>query len=329
MIGLVLGLALSQAVQAQTSLPSGARGGQFPTTGPGTVRPAQNLTASGDSVWNREQALIWAERTRQTISSSMHRIETEHFLIFSAWHRTNDRALAQVCEQMYAKLRTQFRIPASQPAWPGQLPVYIFWNRSEFDRFTTEIDKTDVRSSEQRRVNGYHATRGPFAYIVINGVSEPGDAPNEATQRFYEVLVHEGTHAFMSGFINRRPIARWADEGVAEFMAALLVPGCEANSKQLESTREALLYRAGDVPKLFGKTDLSGFDYGIAHSLVRYLIQNDSRAFVRFIEQMKKGQNDEAALKKTYGVTREELLQRWLAHHRFLFARSGWRSGAR
>ena len=240
----------------------------------------------------------------------MHLVETEHFLIFSAWNPSNDRALAKVCEEMYEKLHQQFNISRTEPVWIGKCPIYIFWEPAHFLRFTAEVDRVSRSNSSASHADGYHATRGSFSHIVINGVRDFGASQPEATRRFYEVLVHEGAHAFLNRYISSRSLSRWIEEGLADYMAATLVPMSEASRKHLEGARYGLR-RPSAVSRLFEKTELSSIDYGIAQSLVRYLIQTNTDAFITFVQSMKQGTRESDALASAYGLSRSELVRNW------------------
>jgi hypothetical protein len=252
----------------------------------------------------------WAEQTRLTIAPTLHLVETEHFLIFSAWNPSNDAALARICEEMFAKLRAQFNLAKTEPVWIGKCPIYIFWEPAHFLRFTKEIDRVSWSNSSASHADGYHATRGAFAHIVISGVRDFGDSRPEATRRFYEVLVHEGTHAFMNRLISNRPLPRWVEEGLADFMAATLVPMSDATHKHVEGARHALR-QPNAIPRLFDKKELTAIDYGIAQSLVRYLIQTNANGFVQFVSLLKKGAGESEALAGAYGWSRNELIRNW------------------
>jgi hypothetical protein len=266
---------------------------------------------------NRQRAIAWAEETRRTIAPTLHTHETEHFLIFSAWNPSQDRGLGKVCEAMYSQLRTQFRIAPGSSVWPEKLPIYIFWDKSQFQRFTSEVDSSlQRRSPEHRQVNGYHASKGNFSYIVINGVMEPDVSATEAINKFYHVLVHEGTHAFMRRWVTTRPIPVWTEEGVADYMSAILVPSSEANQRALRTMQQAITEPVERIAALFSKSELDPIDYGYSQSLVRYLILINNRAFVQFVDQLKRGTDEATALKQTYGLTREKLIEQWLKHCR-------------
>jgi len=300
-------MASAQPVAAP-STPTDARGGRSAAATGFTSK--YRPPAPADILRNRAQATDWADQTRRTIVPTMHLVETAHFLIFSAWNSANDQALAKVCEEMHAMLRRQFNISPSEPIWIGKCPIYVFWDPSHFRRFTTEVDRVSLTKNSAMRSDGYNASRGTLSYIVINGVREFGTTQQEATTRFYEVLAHEGTHAFLNRFISSRSMALWVEEGLADHLAATLVPASGSSRKHVEGARYALR-RPSAAARLLDKTELTSMEYGIAQSLVRYLIQRDSRAFIRFVEIMKRGASQDRAMAEAYGFNREEFLDQW------------------
>jgi hypothetical protein len=278
--------------------------------------PKYRKPLPGDIAINRALAMDMAERTRRFVVPTMHLVETEHFLIFSAWNRSNDAALADVCERMYQMLAQQFSVPASESVWVGKCPVYIFWEKTHYERFIKEIDGSSKIDANMSHANGYHASKGQFAYVVINGVSGFGATEEEAKTRFYYVLVHEGTHAFLNRYVTDRSLPVWVEEGVAEFVAATLVPQSEATRKATIGS-QAGVRDPDKVRTVLTKTkDLTPLEYGIAQSLVRFMVSHDRAAMIRFVTLLKMGQSEEAALFASYRASRRELAERWLEHWR-------------
>jgi hypothetical protein len=285
---------------------------QVPTadTVPKSKSKYQSLNAA-DVLTNRILALDMAERTQRTIVPTMHLIETEHFLIFSAWNVSNDPILAGLCEQMYQKLVQQFAVPASASVWIGKCPIYVFWDPQHYGRFIAEIDQSQKLDPNMSHANGYHASRGTFSYVVINGVSAFGANQEQAKIKFYHVLIHEGTHAFLHRYVTDRPLPLWVEEGVADYIAAVLVPQSSANITYLTATRSAL-HDPGKLRQLLRKNeDLSSEEYGLAQSLVRFLVMQSPAAMIHFIEELKDGESQTTALTDSYHATNAELIQGW------------------
>ncbi len=159
-----------------------------PAAVPPAAVPRYRTPALPEILINRFLALDWAEKTRLTIVPTMHLVETEHFLVCSAWNRSNDAALAALCERMYRKLEEQFGVSPTEPVWVGKCPIYLFWEPAHFARFISEVDHSRAHDSKLAHANGYHATKDGFSYVVINGVSEFGATEEQAKTRFFHVL---------------------------------------------------------------------------------------------------------------------------------------------
>jgi len=245
----------------------------------------------------RKKAEKFAIKTRE-FTPKVHLVETKHFLLFSPWNRSGDRRLAEVCEKMYKVMCKQFDVPAEENVWVGKCPIYIFDRPERFEKFCLEVDK---RGHPQ--AGGYCAyDSGGFVYIVMN---ECG-----TRTRFYEVLVHEATHGFLWRYCHHRRIPIWLNEGLAEYMASTLVPKCHAARNYKNATKEAIRDKK-DVSYIFKYVGLVSFDYGIAQSLVRFLIAKNRKGFVKLVNLMKEGKTEAEALKEAYNVTQKDLLKAW------------------
>jgi hypothetical protein len=248
---------------------------------------------------HRQQAMQWYAKTRGSIVSTMHLVQTDHFLIFSSWSRSNDKALKDICEKLYDAMCKQFNLPKTENIWAGRCPIYIFWEEKHYQQFTTRVD-----GRNQTEAGGYTAQKGDFTYIVMNRCA--------TRTRFYEILVHEGTHAFLGRYRSNKFVARWLNEGLAEYMAATLVPESSAATKYVKATRTAV-EEDRDISSIFKTVEINTFDYGIAQSLVRFLIARDRAAFKQLIQLIKAGKNEASALATAYKLTRDDLVTQWRA----------------
>ena len=262
---------------------------------PRKFQPATDEQASA----NTRRAIEMADKAK-AFSPTMHLVETRNFLVFSAWDPSNDKPLADICQAMYAALCKQFDIPADQNIWAGKCAIYVFWVPDQFKRFATEVDNAGAVALDAA---GYQsAGANGFRFMVLNKA--------RTKEWFFEVLVHEGTHAFVSRYVNDRPIAQWANEGLAETMAGTLVHNAMAEGRIKNALREAVKENK-DVSYVLQKVGVNDFDYGIAQSFVRFLIARDRKAFIRFFTLMKEGKTDEQALQEAYGLTHQQFLAAW------------------
>ncbi len=252
---------------------------------------------------NHRTAEEWFAQARKNFAPSLHLVETPNFLIYSAWDKKFDDDLAKLCESMYKAMRQRFNMPGKKSVWAGKLPIYVFWEAEHFRRFCTEVDQVGQRSPHMLKAGGYHSSRGSLRYIVLNR------APTQT--EFRALLVHEASHAFISRYISNRHVSSWANEGIAELMAAQLVDGSSARTRYIDATRTAIKNKV-DIRPIFNGVPLDGFWYGIAQSLVRYMIHRDKEGFIQFIKLYKAGKSEADALKEAMGLTHDELAKAWL-----------------
>jgi hypothetical protein len=276
-------------------------------------KPRRYQLATADQIEkNLEKASEYAEKMKQ-IAPKTHEIETDHFVIYSAWSRRDDRVLKRVYENLYDKLTEQFDLPEEEHIWIGKLPVYAFWERDDFVKFN--IDVTGItKSADDKQPGGYAGRRGLFQYVVLGAVKE-GRSDSHAKTWFQELLVHESTHAFNARYFSQRGLPSWVDEGIAETIASEIVSDSNASYKLRSAHRDIKNNEnVGRVKRVFGKGNipLDGFYYGVSQSMVRYLISRDRMKFIDFVKGIKEGKDPEAALKETFGYeSYEDFARDW------------------
>lgn len=255
----------------------------------------------------------WATRAKE-IAPAIHLIQTPNFQIYSAWPGSDDDALREIYGKLYQSLCRQFDIDPREQVWAGRLPVFAFWEKEQFAKFS--IDIVDVPPHVANHAGGYAGTRatsqGLFHYVVLGPVQQPGMSKAEAKIWFFELLVHESCHAFMSRFIREITIPNWVEEGLAETMAGTLVPGSRAADNFKNASKFAVRENMS-VNNIFDVKNipLNPYAYGVAQSLVRYLIHVDRQKFIQFVKVLKEGKTDQEALHAVYGWTREQMVTSW------------------
>ena len=258
-----------------------------------------------------EQMEQWGEKMKK-IAPKTHRIETEHFVIFSAWNKSDDAKLKGIYEKLYTALCKQFDVPATENLWIGKLPVFAFWEKRGFVEFSVNVCGTPAAMAQQ--ASGFAGYRGMYQFVNLGPVMTDGTSKSRAQTRFYELLVHESTHAFLIRYINFHQVANWLNEGVAEMLSATFVPKGDAPQK-LKSAHAAVkggrgplflpMFTARNIP-------LTSESYGAAQSLARFLVFKGKSKFIQLVYRMKDGVGSEEALKDVYGLSHKELLKQWM-----------------
>ena len=258
-------------------------------------------------------AKAWGDKMKE-IAPKTHLIETEHFRVYSAWPKSDDKALSVIYEKMYKALCKQFNIPSGENIWIGKLPVFAFWTKDRFVKFCMRVCKISMDTANSAA--GFAGTRSVnktrFRFVCLGPVKMKGMSKSRTRQWFFELLVHESTHVFLDRFHGPRHVISWVNEGLAETIAAKLVPKTFAERKMKEAHKEvrstnrdfSAMFTAKGIP-------LESFYYGVAQSLTQYLIARDKKKYIRFIELIKEGKTDAEALNEAYGLTHKTLARAW------------------
>jgi hypothetical protein len=245
------------------------------------------------------------------VASKTHRIETPHFVIYSAWRKGDDARLKGIYEKLYAGLCKQFDVPATENIWIGKLPVYAFWEKMDFVSFSVAACKIPLATAQQ--AGGFAGRHGFYQYVCLGPVMMKGMRKSDAKTWFYELLVHESTHAFLVRYINSHHLVNWLNEGIAEMLAATFVPK-GGTSRKLQAAHAMVKRGEGAkfLPMLTARNiPLESAAYGAAQSLARFLVFRGKSKFIELVYELKRGTGSEEALKKVYGMTHKGLLQQW------------------
>lgn len=255
----------------------------------------------------RDKAIsIAAKAVKNTIPFRL--VETDHYMIYTCLGTEKDADLMVFCERMYKALCDQFGVLPEQNIYAGKCPIYLLGNARQAQVFEEDV----VERTYDENLGGYCFTEGNFSYIAITTIS--------SKNFFIETLIHESTHSFVGRYLTDSGIPTWVEEGIAEFMASKLVPQSipsVAGRRCIKAERTAA-YSDIDVEFIFtnfGDEDIvqANFEYGVAQSLVRFLISRDRKAFIKFFTLLKEDKEQEDALKETYKCSLKQLSDAWLA----------------
>lgn len=277
---------------------AGADGGASSSSQPASQDKGGKGAATADPVQRRFDG--YADQIRK-FRLSIHPLQTAHFLIYSDLAKEDDKPVADFAETVYTALCKQFNMPVKGNVWPSRCGLFIFKYREDFASFTNDVAKTGMDSN---LVGGFCHHEPNCTYLAFS--------PHENQVWFFEVLTHEMTHAFEHNYKKYGGLPTWVNEGLADMMAANLVPKSHANRKWTDATGQAI-GQGRDMSSVFQRVALDEFDYGIAQSLVRYLIAKDHNAFLTFFGLLKDGDKPEDALEKTFKMNYADLQKQWRA----------------
>ncbi len=128
---------------------------------------------------------------------------------------------------------------------------------------------------------------------------------------FGTVLVHETSHGFIHCYQTPVRVPSWVNEGMAEVIAAKMVPSSQGVQRKEEVFLETI--RTQQQPRLgaafFATDEKIPFElYGGATTMTRFLIQTDQQKYVRFINLLKEGMDWQQAMQASYNASQQQLV---------------------
>jgi len=223
--------------------------------------------------------------------------ETKYFLFYTDLPAAKLAPYIRDLDTMYAKLASAFGAPAGKNIWLGKAVIVMFLRQADMWRFDQEVLKAESYAGYQARCHA--STDG---HVVISGWI--GDDP----AFFANVLVHETAHGFLWRHRSTVQIPNWINEGVADWIAAVVVPACKDTQRRQELAVKQLRQTGSAGGDFFTATNIAAWQYGLASSLVEYLLRVDAAAYRQFIDGIKEGATPEESLQAAYGLTFEQML---------------------
>jgi hypothetical protein len=324
--GAALHAPATQASTTQPSIkdaaPAKAETPESPATGSGELPPAQSSkrldpnqvvkyqkATPEEHAAAIEEARNLAKRVGDELKVKFTEFQTDHFICFNDWDPREADFLKENLEGAYACVSKQFDIPVKENVFVGKLPVFMFKNHDDFDRFAQQLDGF----SPPKTVAGYYASR-VFADGSQTGghmaMWKPDISGNDvagAERRWAYVLVHEFTHAFVARYRSNQRIPRWLNEGVAEVIANDKFPRAGARDR---ARRMALMNV--DVSSIFNDDNMPGGEmYPVMMTMVQTLISQNRKEFLKYFDDLKAGVDPDAALKKHFNTDYPGLVTAW------------------
>lgn len=229
-------------------------------------------------------------------------IETDHFLFVTNIPAEQVRPYVASLDRMYDWMCQLYGVPRNHKVWlGGKAPIFAFLEHAEFDAFEDRFFP-DARQSLRTLANVYglsHLSTGGEVVIACFRGNDPND--------FGQMLVHETSHGFIHRYKTKARLPNWVDEGMADLTGAEMVPASTAvKNRELRAAQQ--LAQQQSLGGMLTAERIEPWQYGVASSLNRVLLQSNRDSYVQFIEALKEGQKWDEALQNSYQSTPEELL---------------------
>ena len=203
-------------------------------------------------------------------------------------------------DAMHDFLCDLYAIPRGEPVWRGKCLVIAFLREEDFHAFEARFFEAAPRG-----VHGLCHQRSDGR--VIMACHRGDDAP-----AFGHMLVHETSHGFNHRWMSPVRLPNWLNEGIAEWVGAQVVPASrqvprkEARALELMRARRSLGDGFFDPGPDF---HIQPDQYGIASSLVRFMVARDRKKFAAFVQGVKEGLDVETSLKESFRTSLADLVQ--------------------
>jgi hypothetical protein len=122
------------------------------------------------------------------------------------------------------------------------------------------------------------------------------------------VLVHESVHGFLHRYKSPARIPTWANEGLAEVIAYELIPQPGRQQQSQRYARDQVRNRGGLGSQFFSGEGIEAWQYPIAYTLCEFMIRENKKGYVNFINGIKEGLEWEESLEKKFGAPRDRLV---------------------
>jgi hypothetical protein len=229
--------------------------------------------------------------------------ETDHFLFTSNIPPDQVALYVRYLDKMYDWMCELYGVPAGSQVWlGGKAPIFAFQTQEQFAAFEAKFFEVPPRDSQHLYGLCHQNSRGDVIIACFRG-EDPID--------FGQMLVHETSHGFIHRYKTKARLPSWVNEGMAELIGAEMVPK-STSVKNKEAAALAIIKQRHSLGgDFFTAEPIHDWQYGVAISLNRFLLESNRKAYVRFIEGMKEGLKWPVALQQAYNGTPEQLVAQY------------------
>lgn len=237
-------------------------------------------------------------------------VETDWFVLYSDAPRPDAAMWVIRLERAYRRLARLFNIHSSQNVFVGKAVVFVF---TDHDRFRV-VEAEAFNQLVPRESIGLCHYDGPRVFMCFH--------QNEDPDALLWRMLSELTHAFMHRLQTDVRLPAWANEGLAEMIAAQEMQGTltelDRRGAALSFIRDGgnvfeLLDRSYDdfdwTPRWEGFRQVSGL-------IVELMIKDRPAPFRQWVEAVKRGKPWREALVDNFGIEAREIIDTSIAHYK-------------
>lgn len=261
----------------------------------------------------RKRYLAWVDLTKLKLLM----VNTHHLTLYCELPETLARNVGDACEKLTAHLQKVTKSVALTPALPAQQEIMIFWEDFSYQNFINVLAQKNPGTDYTlaRAATGSSDSR---RFGFFNAKKAAGAPPEHMTlHQFGKFMIMEATDG-------KAP--PWLAEGFASYSEnAVLNKNLvysfryEMNDVKFspnwnEDLRKLAEQRKLKEWKFIFQLDLIGMgslDYFTCYSMVSFFMKSDPQRFVTFVQYLRDGMEQNAALTKAFGRSVEDLQKMW------------------
>lgn len=222
--------------------------------------------------------------------------ETHEFIVASDIPPAQMAPYVASLDSMHDFLCDLYAIPRGEPVWKGKCLVVAFLREADFAAFEGRFMKVDPQGA-----HGLCHQRSDGRVIMACHRGNDDAA-------FAHMLVHETSHGFNHRWLSPQRLPNWLNEGIAEWVGTQVVPRSDQVPRKEAQAIEFLRTQGTLGPDFFDAANIQPVQYGMASSLVKFLVSRDRRRFARFVQAIKEGVPVEESLQDAFGASLDELV---------------------
>jgi hypothetical protein len=261
------------------------------------VEPWPPLTAEEHAAQVAELEAFVAEVRKEFPSLTVS--QTHEFLVATDIPPAQMAPYTAKLDAMHDFLCDLYGIPRGEPVWKGKCLVIAFLREEDFAAFEPRFMKVETQGAHglcHQRSDGR----------VVMACHRGNDA-----SAFAHMLVHETSHGFNHRWMSPAHLPNWLNEGIAEWVGTQVVPNCR--QVPMKEARAAEFMKAGgglgaDFFTIGPDHHIDAVQYGIASSLVKFMVARDRKKFASFVRGIKEGMSVEESLKESFNASPADLV---------------------
>lgn len=232
-------------------------------------------------------------------SLKMNFYETSYFLFYTDMPARQVAPYLIQLDKMNELLGKAFGFPPGHNIWRGKAVIVAFTSEAAFLEFERKFyDRIDAPG----KYMGLAHCHGDGVVVVS---CYRGDDPNF----FGSLLVHETSHGYMHRYRSTAHIPSWVNEGIADWIAMLVVPTCKETQTRQKQAALQLRQTRTLGGQFFQAEHIENWQYGAASAMIQLMIKASPEQFKLFFNGIKDGLTWQDSLQRAYGLTAAQLSQ--------------------